>query len=607
MQLPRPSTKYAVKPLRPLQQQRPTSLKKSITNSRGTCPTMMRSLVILNPMPPVCDAPMPVVAAAKPPPPLMPVFSPVQQDRFGQVTSTALQHPPSMLFGCSPMDYAARFYVNGSISQVIEGRSNGYPLPHGPHPLPPHSVFHNSGEVVSVDCGPLFYTPDLSTRRSVPRTFEASHSSSSAGAATTAAVGISQVSQSPPPLPPRSLRRPRSSSQNPLRASRGTPGPPLPPPPRSTRGSTGGEGMRLRQAASPSPGPAGRTKKHAGTARSDLIDILVLVPDPFPVLVRLLSLVFPVGDGRQQSPSYASSEDEDEEGCVTDYSSVSESSSTFSNVDSFSDGEPDPHVSPTRVRQTILGRRPTPDLDTPSPQTHPRTPIAATGRQLGQSPLPTSSPPPPPPPPPLPPCPSVVKPVLPAVYRRFIEQKFANVGRIHKEREERQARLEAEMALMGLSETSRAQMRKMLQTKESNYMRMQRARMDESMFIRIKRLGVGAFGWVWLVRKKENRQLYAMKILKKRDVVRRRQLAHVQAERDILAEADSDWVVKLFFSFQDSHALYLVMEYIPGELSFLHSSLYGLFRWLFSTPHQSAAFSTFKIVNLTPVQFTIVK
>ncbi len=77
--------------------------------------------------------------------------------------------------------------------------------------------------------------------------------------------------------------------------------------------------------------------------------------------------------------------------------------------------------------------------------------------------------------------------------------------------------------------------------------------------------GVGAFGWVWLVRKKENRQLYAMKILRKQDVVRRRQLAHVQAERDILAEADSDWVVKLFFSFQDTQALYLVMEYIPGE------------------------------------------
>lgn len=79
------------------------------------------------------------------------------------------------------------------------------------------------------------------------------------------------------------------------------------------------------------------------------------------------------------------------------------------------------------------------------------------------------------------------------------------------------------------------------------------------------------------MRKKENRQLYAMKILKKRDVVRRRQLAHVQAERDILAEADSDWVVKLFFSFQDSHALYLVMEYIPGKFLFVCSFIYPEF------------------------------
>nr|VZI05092.1 unnamed protein product [Spirometra erinaceieuropaei] len=649
VQLPRPTTKYAKEALRPLQQ-RPSSLKKSTANSPGTCP-MLRSLVILNPVP-VCDAPTPVVTAPPQPPPLMPVFSPIQQDCFGQATATALQHPPSMLFACSPMDYAARFYVNGSISQVIEGRAAGYPLPHGPHPLTPHSVFPNGGESVSADRAPLIYTPDLSTRRSVPRTFEATHSPAAAPG-----VGMPSVSRSPPPLPPRSLRRPRSSSQNPHRGSRGTQGPPLPPPPsRSTRGSTavmvpvaGGEGIRLRQAASPSPVPTGRTKKHSGTASakrpsslnpphddrpssechrgyglkppvspsgahprdtavvpaqpSDFIRTrkspspgalafkglqrtgrsrpqhLPEPPVPPPLLSRqsrrtslerpktpdrenfrqpLPYRVFPAGEGRQHSPTYASSEDEDEEGCATDYSSDSDSSSTFSNLDSFSDGDLDPIVSPVCPQKSLLDRRLTPDLDTPSPQTHPRVPTASTGRPRQRSPSPASSPHP------LPVCPSVVKPVLPAVYRRFIEQKFANVGRVHKEREERQARLEAEMALMGLSEASRAQMRKMLQTKESNYMRMQRARMDESMFIRIKRLGVGAFGWVWLVRKKENRQLYAMKILKKQDVVRRRQLAHVQAERDILAEADSEWVVKLFFSFQDSHALYLVMEYIPG-------------------------------------------
>ncbi|CAH8666799.1 unnamed protein product [Dicrocoelium dendriticum] len=157
-----------------------------------------------------------------------------------------------------------------------------------------------------------------------------------------------------------------------------------------------------------------------------------------------------------------------------------------------------------------------------------------------------------------------VKPVNPAVYRRFMEQRMADVGRIHRERQERRQRLEAEMAKVGLDETARAQMRCLLRKKESNYMRMQRAKMDQSMFLRIKHLGVGAFGKVWLVRKKDNGQLYAMKLLNKRDVVERRQLAHVQAERDILAEADNEWVVKLFFSFQDSHALYLVMEYIPG-------------------------------------------
>ncbi|CAB4056206.1 LATS1_2 [Lepeophtheirus salmonis] len=41
-------------------------------------------------------------------------------------------------------------------------------------------------------------------------------------------------------------------------------------------------------------------------------------------------------------------------------------------------------------------------------------------------------------------------------------------------------------------------------------------------------------------------------------------LAHVIAEKDILAEADNDWIVKLYYSFQDKDNLYFVMEYIPG-------------------------------------------
>lgn len=117
---------------------------------------------------------------------------------------------------------------------------------------------------------------------------------------------------------------------------------------------------------------------------------------------------------------------------------------------------------------------------------------------------------------------------------------------------------------MGLSNEAQLQMRKMLQQKESNYIRLRRARMEKSMFNKLKTLGVGAFGEVSLVQKIDTNQLYAMKTLRKKDVLKRNQVAHVKAERDILAEADNEWVVKLYYSFQDERNLYFVMDYIPG-------------------------------------------
>lgn len=108
-------------------------------------------------------------------------------------------------------------------------------------------------------------------------------------------------------------------------------------------------------------------------------------------------------------------------------------------------------------------------------------------------------------------------------------------------------------------------MRRMLNQKESNYIRLKRAKMEKSMFTKLKTIGVGAFGEVALVRKIDTPNLlYAMKTLKKADVLKRNQVAHVKAERDILAEADNGWVVKLYYSFQDRDNLYFVMDYIPG-------------------------------------------
>lgn len=140
----------------------------------------------------------------------------------------------------------------------------------------------------------------------------------------------------------------------------------------------------------------------------------------------------------------------------------------------------------------------------------------------------------------------------PQAFKFFMEQHVENVLKSHKQRMFRRVQLETEMAKIGLSPDAQRQMRKMLSQKESNYIRLKRAKMDKSMFNKIKTIGVGAFGEVTLVQKIDTNHLYAMKTLRKADVLKRNQVAHVKAERDILAEADNEWVVKLYYSFQVS-------------------------------------------------------
>lgn len=159
---------------------------------------------------------------------------------------------------------------------------------------------------------------------------------------------------------------------------------------------------------------------------------------------------------------------------------------------------------------------------------------------------------------------SKLKTVSPTATKFYLEQHFENLMKNTKEREKRRVQLEEEMDKVGLSHDARDQMRKILMKKETNYTRLKRSKMDITMYDKISKIGTGAFGEVWLVRKIDTNMLYAMKILRKTEVYKRNQMAHVKAERDILAEADNEWVVKLYYSFQDDKFLYLVMDYIPG-------------------------------------------
>uniref|UniRef100_A0A8B9JKT0 Rho-associated protein kinase 2 n=1 Tax=Astyanax mexicanus TaxID=7994 RepID=A0A8B9JKT0_ASTMX len=83
-------------------------------------------------------------------------------------------------------------------------------------------------------------------------------------------------------------------------------------------------------------------------------------------------------------------------------------------------------------------------------------------------------------------------------------------------------------------------------------------------FDRVKVIGRGAFGEVQLVRHRASQKVYAMKLLSKFEMIKRSDSAFFWEERDIMAFADSPWVVQLCCAFQDDRYLYMVMEYMPG-------------------------------------------
>ncbi|KAL3419052.1 Serine/threonine-protein kinase cbk1 [Phlyctema vagabunda] len=96
-----------------------------------------------------------------------------------------------------------------------------------------------------------------------------------------------------------------------------------------------------------------------------------------------------------------------------------------------------------------------------------------------------------------------------------------------------------------------------------------------AMYEAIKVLGKGSFGVVRLVRERpekdafqnplKKKEVFAMKVIRKSDMLRNSQEGHLRAERDFLVAAEgSRWVVPLIASFQDPSNLYLVMDYMPG-------------------------------------------
>lgn len=81
----------------------------------------------------------------------------------------------------------------------------------------------------------------------------------------------------------------------------------------------------------------------------------------------------------------------------------------------------------------------------------------------------------------------------------------------------------------------------------------------------IKPISKGAFGSVYLSKKKSTGEYFAIKVLKKADMVAKNQVTNVKAERAIMMwQGESDFVAKLYWTFSSKDYLYLVMEYLNG-------------------------------------------
>jgi serine/threonine protein kinase len=101
-------------------------------------------------------------------------------------------------------------------------------------------------------------------------------------------------------------------------------------------------------------------------------------------------------------------------------------------------------------------------------------------------------------------------------------------------------------------------------TYSSNSIKVGKVEVGPSSFQKIKLLGRGDVGKVYLVREKKTDKLFAMKVLSKKEMVKRKKIKRALAEQEILATANHPFIVTLYHSFQSEEYLYFCMEYCSG-------------------------------------------
>ncbi|PWA77243.1 AGC-kinase, Death-associated protein kinase 1 [Artemisia annua] len=133
---------------------------------------------------------------------------------------------------------------------------------------------------------------------------------------------------------------------------------------------------------------------------------------------------------------------------------------------------------------------------------------------------------------------------------KLLQEKYVNLcGQIEDEKTE-------SVSIMGLEDSPAGP-----DTGRSSYSK-ERTTIED--FEIIKPISRGAFGRVFLARKRATGDVFAIKVLKKADMIRKNAVQSILAERDILISARNPFVVRFYYSFTCRENLYLVMEYLNG-------------------------------------------
>lgn len=101
-------------------------------------------------------------------------------------------------------------------------------------------------------------------------------------------------------------------------------------------------------------------------------------------------------------------------------------------------------------------------------------------------------------------------------------------------------------------------------TYSSNSIKIKQVEVGPSSFQKLALLGRGDVGKVYLVKEKKTDKLFAMKVLSKSEMIKRKKIKRVLAEQEILATANHPFIVTLYHSFQSETYLYFCMEYCAG-------------------------------------------